>query len=235
MSDAAYAGRGIHRTAVDGLARRIFDGSHPEGAVLELPALMTELGVSQTVLREAVKVLTAKGLLDARPKRGTFVRPAHDWNLLDADVLRWKLDAGPPDCFFADLLELRRSVEPAAAALAADRATAADFADLDAGLALMAGAGRDPDRHAEADAAFHTALLAASHNHFFVQMQRVIVPPLIERDRKVHAQTFEDPVGIHAAVVQEIRTGDPDGAYMSVLELLDVAQRYEPAAPPLGD
>ncbi|MEV7418267.1 FCD domain-containing protein [Streptomyces sp. NPDC089919] len=225
---AAYAGRGIHRTAVEGVARKIFDGTYAEGAVLEMPGLMDELGVSQTVLREAVKVLTAKGLLDARQKRGTFVRPMGEWNLLDADVLRWKLEADPPRDFYADLLELRRSVEPAAASLAAERATDADLSALEDALFDMAVAGRDPDLHAEADAAFHSALLAASHNHFFLQMRRVIIPPLIERDRKLHAQAFEDPVGIHAAVVKEIRNEDPDGAYMSVLELLDVAQRHNP-------
>lgn len=227
-SEAAYAGRGVHRTAVEGLARRIFDGTYGEGATLELPHLLEELEVSQTVLREAIKVLMAKGLLDARQKRGTFVRPLTDWNLFDADVLRWKLAAGAPDCFFADLLDLRRAIEPAAAALAAVRATEQDLAALDAALDAMAACGSDPVPHVRADASFHMTLLSASHNLFFTQMYRVIIPALVERDRAVHSGDFENPYAIHRAVVDEIRRGDPDGAYMAVLDLLDVAQRDHP-------
>ncbi|WP_328298452.1 FCD domain-containing protein [Streptomyces sp. NBC_00435] len=226
--EAAYAGRGIHRTAVEELARRIFDGVYDEGSTLDPPRLMEELHVSQTVLREAIRVLMAKGLLDARQKRGTFVRPRADWNLFDADVLRWKLAAGAPDCFFSDLLDLRRSIEPAAAALAAERATGQDLAALDAALDAMATGGTDPVLHVRADASFHLALLTASHNLFFTQMYRVIIPALVERDRAVHKGHFENPYAIHRDVVDQIRAGDPDGAYMAVLDLLDVAQRDHP-------
>ncbi|MCX4778198.1 FadR/GntR family transcriptional regulator [Streptomyces sp. NBC_01264] len=226
--DAAYAGRGVHRTAVEGLARRIFDGTYAEGATLDLPHLLEELEVSQTVLREAIKVLMAKGLLDARQKRGTFVRPLADWNLFDADVLRWKLAAGAPACFFSDLLELRRSIEPAAAALAAEQATEQDLAALDAALTAMAASDCDPVLHVRADTSFHLALLTASHNLFFTQMYRVIIPALVERDRAVHKGDFEQPHAIHRDVVDQIRRGDPDGAYMAVLDLLDMAQRDHP-------
>lgn len=224
-SEAAYAGRGVHKAAVEELARRIFDGSYDAGSTLDLPRLMEELDVSQTVLREAIKVLMAKGLLDARQKRGTFVRPRTDWNLLDADVLRWKLAAGASDRFFSDLLELRRSIEPAAAALAAVRATAQDLAALDAALTAMAASGSDPVMHVRADASFHLALLTASHNLFFTQMYRVIIPALVERDRTVHRGEAEHPYAIHRAVVDQVRAGDPDGAYTAVLDLLDVAKR----------
>ncbi|MCX5407442.1 FCD domain-containing protein [Streptomyces sp. NBC_00335] len=226
--EAAYAGRGVHKAAVEELARRIFDGTYGEGATLDLPHLLEELDVSQTVLREAIKVLMAKGLLDARQKRGTFVRPLADWNLFDADVLRWKLAGGPPVCFFSDLLDLRRAIEPAAAALAAERATVQDLAALDAALTAMAASGSDPVPHVRADASFHLALLTASHNLFFTQMYRVIIPALVERDRAVHEGDFEHPHAIHQAVVDQIRAGDPDGAYMAVLDLLDMAQRDHP-------
>ncbi|MFZ3469975.1 FadR/GntR family transcriptional regulator [Streptomyces sp. 4.24] len=227
-TEAAYAGRGVHKAAVEELARRIFDGTYDEGTTLDLPRLLEELDVSTTVLREAVKVLMAKGLLDARQKRGTFVRPCTDWNLFDADVLRWKLAAGAPDCFFSDLLELRRSIEPAAAALAAVRATAQDLAALDAALAAMGASGSDPVLHVRADAAFHLALLTASHNLFFTQMYRVIIPALAERDRTVHEGDFEHPHAIHRAVVDQVRAGDADGAHAAVLDLLDTARRDHP-------
>ncbi|MEV8564492.1 FCD domain-containing protein [Streptomyces sp. NPDC051322] len=220
--DASYIGRGVHRVAVEALARRVFDGTYAEGDTLDLPQLMSELDVSQTVLREAIKVLTVKGLLDARQRRGTFVRPRENWNLLDSDVLRWRLASGSGDeRFFGELFELRRSVEPAAAALAALRRTDEDLAALDAALAAMGPGVTDPALLVDADAAFHTALLAASHNRFFVQMQRVVIPALIERDRVVHAGQPEHPLAVHASVVDRVRAGDGDGASLAMLALLD--------------
>ncbi|MET7713384.1 FCD domain-containing protein [Streptomyces sp. NPDC005407] len=214
---------------MEALARRIFDGTYAEGDPLDLPQLMAELDVSQAVLREAIKVLTTKGLIDARRRRGTFVRPWDDWNLLDTDVLRWTLAAGASADFFADMLELRRSIEPAAASLAAEHRSEQDLAALDAALDAMRAAGDDPVLGVRSDASFHTALLAASRNRFFAQMRRVIIPVLIERDRRVHlAGTPEDPVGVHAAVVERVREGDVDGAYMATLELLDLAMREHP-------
>ncbi|MFE4859179.1 FadR/GntR family transcriptional regulator [Streptomyces sp. NPDC056670] len=229
MSEAAYIGRGVHRTAVEGLALRIFDGTYDEGDTLELPALMAELGVSQTVLREAVKVLTAKGLLDARQKRGTFVRPRADWNLLDSDVLRWKLAAGAPPDFFADVLELRRAIEPAAASLAAAHRTEEDLSALDGSLAALRGTGGDPVLAVRADISFHSALLTASHNRFFVQLRRVIVPALVARGGHDRSDGRAGPVPAHAEVVRSVREGDGDGARMAVLELLDHHPREQGA------
>ena len=227
----SYAGRGIHKVAVEALAKRIFDGTYGEGDTLALPDLMRELQVSQTVLREAIKVLSTKGLLDARQKRGTFVRPQEEWNLLDTDVLRWKLAAGASSDFFADLLELRRSIEPAAAALAAERRTDDDLAALDAALSAMAATDRDPVMLVRADASFHSAILVASNNRFYAQMHRVIVPVIVRRrDRAVReggagAYEYEHPHAAHAKVVDAIRDGDADGAYVLMLELLDLSAR----------
>ncbi|UQA95587.1 FadR/GntR family transcriptional regulator [Streptomyces halobius] len=219
----SYAGRGIHKVTVEALAKRIFDGTYGVGDTLALPDLMTELQVSQTVLREAIKVLSTKGLLDARQKRGTFVRPEEEWNLLDADVLRWKLTVGASSDFFADVLELRRSIEPAAAALAAERRTDDDLAALDAALKVMAATDTDPVMRVRADAFFHTAMLNASNNRFYTQMHRVIVPVIVRRDRAARAGgAFAYPHAAHAKVVEAVRDRDADGAYVSMLELLDL-------------
>ena len=85
-----YAARGVHGQTVEVIAQRILTGQFAEGSTLDIVALQTEFDVSLTVLREALKVLAAKGMVDARPKRGTFVRPRADWSLLDGDVLRWQ-------------------------------------------------------------------------------------------------------------------------------------------------
>lgn len=236
----SYTGRGVHRIAVEALARRIFDGTYAEGDLLDLPGLMAELDVSQTVLREAIKVLTTKGLLDARQKRGTFVCPRDDWNLLDSDVLRWTIDSGAPSAFFADLLELRRAVEPAAAALAALHRTDADLAALDAALSAMAAAEQtsvmtdavmtegDPVLAVRADASFHTALLTASGNPFFAQMRRVIIPALVARDRLVHAGRHEHPLPTHARVAERVRARDQDGAFAAMLDVIELSRRGHP-------
>ncbi|SOE13980.1 DNA-binding transcriptional regulator, FadR family [Streptomyces sp. 2323.1] len=223
-------GHGVHNVAVEALATRILKGTYGEGDSLVLPEVMAELEVSQTVLREAIKVLTIKGILGTETKRGTFVRPREDWNLLDADVLRWKLAAGVSSDFFADVLELRRSIEPAAAALAAERRTDDDLAALDAALSAMAASAGDPVMLVRADASFHTAMLVASNNRFYAQMHRVIVPVLVQRDREVLAAAgaLAPPHAVHAAVVGAVRDRDIDGAYMAMLELLDMSAREHP-------
>ena len=122
-----YARRGVHGQTVETLARRrISAGEIPEGATLDMAALQSELDVSLTVLREALRVLAAKGMVDARQKRGTFVRPRSDWNLLDADVAalavrREQRHRRRPGTL-RDLAEVRGIIEPAAARLAAARA-----------------------------------------------------------------------------------------------------------------
>ncbi|MFI0905498.1 FadR/GntR family transcriptional regulator [Streptomyces sioyaensis] len=226
----SVTGHGVHRVAVEALATRILKGTYGEGDSLVLPEVMAELEVSQTVLREAIKVLTTKGILGTDTKRGTFVRPREDWNLLDADVLRWKLAAGVSSDFFADVLELRRSIEPAAAALAAERRTDDDLAALDAALGAMAASAGDPVMLVRADASFHTAMLIASNNRFYAQMHRVIVPVLVQRDREVLAAAgaLAPPHAVHAAVVGAVRDRDVDGAYMAMLELLDLSAREHP-------
>src|SRR5690606_28970744 len=107
-------------------------------------------------------------------KRGTFVRPRVEWNLLDRDVLRWQWVERTDAEFFENLQEVRAIVEPAGARLAAQRRTAEDVAALEQALAAMAGAGDDPVAATRADLAFHRALLAATHNELLLRMEAVI-------------------------------------------------------------
>jgi GntR family transcriptional regulator, galactonate operon transcriptional repressor len=219
-----YSARGVHGQTVEVLAQRILTGQLSEGATLDLTALQSEFDVSLTVLREALRVLAAKGLVDARPKRGTFVRPRGDWSLLDADVLRWQFARSDAPGLFDDLHELRAIVEPGAASLAAARATDDDLAALDDALAQMAAAGSDPAAAVAADLAFHRALLAATHNELIQRMEVVIETGLAERDRMVHgAAGPRDPVPSHQAVVDAIRRHNPARAARAMGELLDQA------------
>lgn len=219
-----YVARGVHGQTVEVLAQRILTGQLAEGAILDITALQTEFDVSLTVLREALRVLAAKGLVDARPKRGTFVRPRADWNLLDGDMLRWQFARQTRPDLFADLHELRSIVEPGAASLAAVRATDDDLLALDAALDAMAAAGSDPGAAVAADLLFHRALLAATHNELVLRMEVLIETGLAERDRMVHGQAgTSDPVPRHRAVVDAIRGRDPAQAAAAMGELLEQA------------
>lgn len=223
---ARYSARGLHGQTVEVIAQRVLTGALAEGATLDLAALQDELDVSLTALREALKVLAAKGMVDARPKRGTFVRPRADWSLLDADVLRWQFTGQDQPELLADLHELRAIVEPGAASLAALRATDDDLSTLDAKLARMAEAGTDAAAAVAADLAFHRALLAATHNELLLRMEVVIETGLAERDRMVHgALSHDDPVPSHRAVVDAIRDRNPERATAAMRALLDKAVR----------
>ncbi|HEY3502662.1 MAG TPA: FCD domain-containing protein [Actinocatenispora sp.] len=223
---ADYPGRGIHGQTVERLARRILSGQLAEGATIDIPALEDELDVSRTALREALKVLAAKGLVGARQKRGTFVRTREEWNLLDGDVMRWQFSGPEPTWtrFLGDLAEVRELVEPPAARLAATRRTDADVAALDAALAAMADAST-PAAAVAADLGFHRALLAGTHNELLTRMEVVIERALAERDRIVHEAAAPDPVPAHTAVRDAIATGDPDAAYDAMRALLALADQ----------
>lgn len=222
----AYAGRGVHGQTVETLAHRIVSGQIGEGKTIDIAAIGAELDVSLTALREALKVLAAKGLVDARQKRGTFVRPRADWHLLDSDVIRWQF-AGRVDMRFLDnLAEVRAIVEPAAARLAALRRTEGDLAALHDALGAMTAAAGDPAATVRADLALHRGLFAATHNELLERMEVVLQTGLAERDQLVHgAAPEDDPVPSHDAVVRAIQAGDPDQAEHAMRELLAKASR----------
>ncbi|MCX4728372.1 FadR/GntR family transcriptional regulator [Streptomyces sp. NPDC090052] len=225
-----YARRGVHGQTVETLARRVLSGEIPEGATLDLVALQAELDVSLTALRESLKVLAAKGMVDARQKRGTFVRARADWNLLDADVLRWQFAGGSGSgtdlALLHNLGEVRGIIEPAAVRLAAARRTDADLDALEAALAAMGEKAGGAAHAVEADLAFHRALLAATHNELLERMEMVIESGLAHRDEIVHSSPHgEDPVPSHRAVLDAVRHQDPAAAERAMRDLLDQAVR----------
>jgi DNA-binding FadR family transcriptional regulator len=223
---AQYARRGVHGQTVEIIARRILTGEIAAGATLNIAALQEELDVSLTALREALKVLAAKGIVDARQKRGTFVRPRADWNLLDGDVIRWRFAEGADPRLLDNLHEVRGIVEPAAARLAAGRATDDDLAALDGALDEMTAATGDPVAAVAADLSFHRALLAATHNELLENMEVVMETGLAARDRLVHGvEQYDDPVPSHRAVVDAIRARDAVAAETAMRQLLEKAVR----------
>jgi GntR family galactonate operon transcriptional repressor len=221
---AGYVGRGIHREITESLAKRVLSGKLFQGEVIDVDALMEEWGVSRTVLREALKVLGAKGMVDARPKRGTFVRPRESWTLLDPDVLRWQAEGEPDPVLLSNLQELREMVEPGAARLAAARATPKDIAGLREALRDMAEGSGGWASTVSADVAFHERLLAASHNELLQRLEVVLASGLVIRDRLVHSHGAEDPVPSHEAVLSAIEDGDAAAAEAAMHALLAKAR-----------
>ncbi len=222
-------GRNLTYGMLDSLGRAIVTGAY-EGKVFPTEAGLAEQhGVSRSVTREAVKMLTAKGLLSARPRQGTVVEPAASWNLFDTDVLRWLLERQ----FSLDLLrhfnQLRVAIEPEAAALAARFGDEDDHHQIAAGLARMVAAERGDDEPLDADIAFHVAILRASKNPFYSQFRDVVTTALrksIRFTNRIKGRTAS--IADHAAVAHAIEARDPDAARTAmrhlisdVLELID--------------
>jgi GntR family galactonate operon transcriptional repressor len=224
---AKYSGRGLHGQTVEVIGRRILSGEIAEGETIDVPALEAELDVSLTVVREALRVLGAKGLVDARQKRGTFVRPREHWHLLDADIIRWQFAGRADPAFLENLAEVRSIIEPAGARLAAMRRTPADLDALRTALEDMATAAEPADAVA-ADLRFHKTLLTATHNELLERMEVVMATGLAERDRLVHGVEHDsepdDHVLSHAAVLDAVSAADPAAAEIAMRKLLDKAR-----------
>lgn len=210
-----YPGRGLHGQVVAALGLRIIRSDYPPGSVIDIEGLEPEFGVSKTVIREALRVLGAKGLVDSRPKRGTFVRERTEWSLLDSDVMMWRREARrDDDRLLADLSELRDAIEPAAAKLAALRRTDDDLRALESAFEAFAAAGRDIHKLVAADLEFHLLLLTATHNELYARLDMVITHALGARNRIQHHPDAEwmDPVPDHRAVLDAVRAGAPEAA-----------------------
>lgn len=152
----------------DELGIAIVRGDFPPGKALPPEIQLCEImGVSRTAAREAIKGLIAKGLVASKPKLGTRVRESSDWNHLDPDVLRWRLEVTDTETYLAKMFQLRHATEPAACALAAVYAQADDFVRLKAAFQAMVDAGEDNDAWVEGDLAFHKSIYLATHNEFF--------------------------------------------------------------------
>ena len=152
-------GQNLTYTLLDALGRTIVTGGYDSRPFPTEAELAKHHAVSRSVTREAVKMLTAKGLLTARPRKGTTVQPPSRWNLFDPDVLRWLLERKFSLELLRQFTELRIAIEPAAAALAAGAADSEGLAAIRAGYRRMEAAEAGDDDPLDADIAFHIAIL----------------------------------------------------------------------------
>ena len=156
-------GRSFTHDIVQRLGQEIVCGVYGAQNPFPIEAeLCKRLGVSRSVLREAVKMLTTKGLLNARPRQGTWVEPETNWNLLDPDVLRWFLERKFSPTLLLEFTQVRLAIEPMAASMAASLASDEAKAAIVVALDRMKAAERGEDDPLESDIAFHVAILRAS-------------------------------------------------------------------------
>jgi DNA-binding FadR family transcriptional regulator len=161
----------LHIAVSDALGTQVIAGTLPVGTLLPKEAeLGARFGVSRTVVREAVKVLISKGLLDSGSGIGTWVLPAHRWNFLDPTVFSWARAGGSVELVIANLFTFRNAVEPAAAAEAARCGTRQQFSVIRSALDVMRAEDTDFDAWVDADVQFHTAIYIASNNVFLASL-----------------------------------------------------------------
>ncbi|MBS7697882.1 MULTISPECIES: FadR/GntR family transcriptional regulator [unclassified Chelatococcus] len=217
-----------HRELALAIGRQIVSGEWSPGQALQPEdQLSRELGVSRSSLREAIKILAGKGLVQSSPRRGTVVRPSDRWNLFDADVLAWHSEGQLSADFVRELFELRRMIEPDAAALAAERAIPERLAALTAAMAALAAADTHSNHSIDADLAFHSAVLAASGNHLLAALAPVIEASLMLAFRVSRATPGElgHVIPMHGAVVEAILSGDASAARTAMRGLLERSER----------
>lgn len=220
-TQAGEPGRNLTHGMLDTLGKAIVTGRYEVRPFPTEAEIAKAHGVSRSVTREAVKMLTAKGLVSARPRQGTVVQPSSNWNLFDADVLRWLLDRK----FSVELLrhfnQLRIAIEPEAAALAAQFHAEADLAAIRVGLQRMEAAEQGREDPLDADIAFHVAILCASKNPFYGQFQTVVATALrtsIRYTNRIKGRSAN--VADHAAVADAIAARDVDGARMAMRRII---------------
>jgi DNA-binding FadR family transcriptional regulator len=214
--------RNLHGHVVQALGLRIVGGELKQGEVLPPEATMAEdMDVSRTSLREAMKVLSAKGLVEARPKVGTRVRDARFWNQLDADVLAWRCSAMPTADFVQKLSEMREIIEPAAASSAARHRTTVQLKRMQDAFDAMEAA-PDPEGWTSADLDFHEAILAATGNELLISLFSVIETALSSYfTMSAHtAANFKYSLPQHRAVLLAIKDKQPAAAQRAMLKVI---------------
>jgi DNA-binding FadR family transcriptional regulator len=213
---------------LDQLGRDICSGRYKPGQVLPSETELCErFSFSRIVIREAIKSLSAKGMLEVKRRSGTTVQDTKRWNLFDTDIIGWRAEAIEADpAMSRDLMELRRIVEPAAVRLAALRASDGERRALRAAYRAMALAVAGEGDYVAADLAFHTTILSACGNQFVCQMQEAM-SAILQASFRIISETPGGPafsLPMHEAVCVAIEAGDPVAAERAALTLIEQAE-----------
>lgn len=218
--------RNLFAHVVEDLGTRIIRGDLRPGDPFPIEAdLGREFGASRSVIREAVKSLAARGLIESKTRTGIRVLAPTHWNLLDPEVLSWRFSAMPPAQFYGELFEIRLMIEPQAAALAAERAHASDIAEIGEAFVEMTKVNPISPAAIDADLRFHRAILAAGRNALLHQMGHLIAVGLY-----ISHQTSSDSFSVflpqHGKVLDAIRARDPNAARRAMEKLLGETREF---------
>lgn len=206
----------LHSLVIENLGTRIVSGELAPGTSLHTDSIEEALGVSRSVVREAVRVLQSLGLVKPVPRLGLRIRPRADWNVFDPEIIRWRIAGEQKGAQLRSLTELRAAVEPAAAELAAQHSPDDIAAELMAVAARMRAVGRSGDLQTflDLDIQFHSLILVASGNEMFSHLRNVIGEVLRGRTdyglMPVHPH--EEALQLHVDVANAIQSREPDAA-----------------------
>jgi DNA-binding FadR family transcriptional regulator len=211
MARTTFAGE-----MLDVLGLEIATGKILPGGALNMDALLERFNVSRTVARDAIKVLESMGLVEVRRRTGLRVKPFDEWNMLDPNIIRWRLAQDDPALPLQSLTELRESIEPIAARLAAHRGADEPRRRLADAAHGMEEAALKQDRRGflAYDLAFHDALVAASGNELFLTLGRSIRGALEGQSSSgiLPVREGSRTVELHRAIAQAVLASDGDGA-----------------------
>jgi DNA-binding FadR family transcriptional regulator len=223
----------LHGTIARKLGIMIVSGRYLPGDLLsgEISS-SARFAVSRTAYREAVRILAAKGLVDARPKVGTRINPQTKWHLLDPDVLDWTFESEPDPVLLDSLFELRNVVESAAAGFAAQRRSFAHLQSMRSALEAMSAHTLATDAGRQADLDFHTALLIATANPFIISLANGVRAAI--RTTTIYKHRMQalrrDPLPDHLRVFEAIAAREPSRAQDAMSALIRLARIDTPTS-----
>lgn len=222
LTGSLGGGASVHASLANEIGMRIVRGDYPPGAILPNEAKWSEtFSVSRSAVREAIKMLMAKSLLSSRPKVGSWVEPRERWNLLDRDVLGWYASAPDREAFLRTVQEFRHIIEPEATALAAERRSEEQMAEISLACREMREASSLAVR-TQADTRFHLAILRASGNELLVPLGVLIESALNNLFIAVTRETADvnQAQKLHETIERNIRLKRPEAARAAVRKLL---------------
>jgi DNA-binding FadR family transcriptional regulator len=218
---------GLHAKTLDRLGTAIAGGELPAGSVLYIDDLAEEHGVSRSVIREVLRVLSSMGLVASRRRMGTQILPPADWNVFDPQVIRWRLASHDRLGQLRSITELRTAVEPEAARLAAVRADRQEASALVALAAQMWAAGKDGDvqEFLRLDIDFHRNVLRCSGNEMFLKLNELVAAVLTGRTEHglMPHHPDDEALQLHVDVAQGIQRRDGPAARAAMVRIMEQA------------
>ena len=228
LNDHSIRHERLYERVIRSLALRILGGTLSPDSVRNTEAeLCRDMGVSRTVLREAVKVLAAKGLVEVRPKTGMRIKPRSEWTLIDRDVMEWQAEIGFSEDYVRNLFQVRLMLEPPTAVAAAGNATQEDLDSIRDAFGSMEQEFDDFSAYVQSDCDFHDRISRATHNDYLIQINRIILDAvrgaqsLFQRERGQAKYALD----LHKDVCEAILHRDQEWAKSAMTRLIHEAEK----------